>query len=153
MGADDRPREREGWFDLAYRLATRALLVGAAAVVGILALVLVAGLPTVAWLLWEARPPSQIPFDAEDWRDPPGINTRYCMRDDLLEKHDFEGQTLVEVEGLLGHGCLDCFGSDTVAYRLGDRPWTILSFESVWLGFELGDQRRVLGHRFETRSD
>ncbi|MGH2609461.1 MAG: hypothetical protein ACRDHF_10270 [Tepidiformaceae bacterium] len=155
MASHPGPWERGGWLDLAYRLVTRISAAGCAFVVIASILWVAAGVAVTAWVFWDSRPPSQIDFDAEEWRAARDGDLRYRMRDDLLEDHEFEGRSEDEVLDLLGRGCRDCahFGEGTLAYLLGRRPWTLFGFDTVWLVFEVDDAGTVTGHRTETVYD
>lgn len=88
------------------------------------------------------REPSPIQFDTAQWKAAyaGNSNTRYRMRNDLLQQHKLIGMTKTELYELLGTPTNEQAGGLSVSYLLGPDPaaWGI---DDVRLSFDFADGR------------
>ncbi|MDO8806283.1 MAG: hypothetical protein Q7R35_17845 [Elusimicrobiota bacterium] len=88
------------------------------------------------------RDPSPLPFDPAQWKaaDAGTSNTRYRMRDDLLQQHKLIGMTKTKLYELLGTPANELADGLSAVYLLGPDPGA-LGMDGVWLRFHFMDGR------------
>jgi hypothetical protein len=100
----------------------------------------------------------RISFDSKTWREFPRttnewpytevLPVRLRMVDDLLQRHDFHGQTRQEVELLLGPKTKTVYFSDwDLVYYLGPGRYGDAIGDSEWLVFRFGTNGLVTQYR------
>jgi hypothetical protein len=129
----------------------KAAAIGCGIVLGVVILwsVIIPGL-LLAWMMWEARPPSQLEFDAERWRNAPGEELRWRMHEDLLDKGLLKGKTELQTKELLGPDC-ECgyFADWDLVYNMGPEHG-LFAIDSVWLVIVFGPDGTFLRARVVT---
>jgi hypothetical protein len=104
-----------------------------------------------SFILWLNRPPSQIEFDAQVWRDSPGQEVRWRMHADLVNSGQLEGKTLDEVVSLLGPAQEFGLGDDrSLEYRMGLEQESMFRIDSVWLLLYFDDDGVFQRHEVAT---
>ncbi|OAI42178.1 hypothetical protein AYO38_03270 [bacterium SCGC AG-212-C10] len=93
---------------------------------------------------WDSRPPSQIDFDAQVWRDSPGQEIRWRMHKDLLRSGVLEGATEDDVVALLGEdGQHSYYGAGWLEYNMGLEQG-LFRIDTVSLVLQFGPDGRLV---------
>jgi hypothetical protein len=88
----------------------------------------------LASVFWITRPPSQIEFDAQVWRESPGQEVRWRMHRDLLRSGQLEGKTVYEVLDLLGPPApYRETDGHKLEYNMGIEQEALFAVDGVWL--------------------